>query len=172
MPDSSTNQDSRHRLVDVFVASVAVVAVVLTVVVYVDGARRHRSALEGPLRRHLLRLCCSSARHEPMVPIRRRRPSHARLGVRLQHRAAGFAARRDCGDGRVHALSSTFATTSRTTKIVFNAAQITASLAAGAFVLQLLGLDYADHRRRQAVAIDGDSGSSLPAASCSSPTVC
>ena len=37
MPDSSTNQDSRHRLVDAFVASVAIVAIALTSLVFALG---------------------------------------------------------------------------------------------------------------------------------------
>ena len=62
------------------------------------------------------------------------------MGIRVQHRAARIAARGDSRDGRLHASTSTFASTSRATKVVFNAAQMTASLAAGALVLQLLDL--------------------------------
>ncbi len=35
MPDNSINQDSRHRLVDAYVAAVATLAVALTLVVFI-----------------------------------------------------------------------------------------------------------------------------------------
>ena len=105
MPDNSTNQDSRHRLVDVFVASVALVAVAL------DGRRlraRRKDGIVPPSKGIYVAIFCGllfiGETRTRVVPLRRRRPSHARLGIRLQHRAARLAARCDCGDGRMHAL--------------------------------------------------------------------
>ena len=140
MPDNSTNQDSRHRLVNIFVASVAVVAVILTIVVY--ALTKH--AIVPPSKGLYVGVFCG------LLFIGETRTRWFRFGdggqvtpgwafafsiVLLGSPLVAIAAMAACTlfvDVRDHKSVA---------KIVFNAAQITASLAAGAIVLQLLGLD-------------------------------
>ena len=140
MPDNSTNQESRHRLVNIFVASVAVVAVILTIVVY--ALTKH--AIVPPSKGLYVGVFCG------LLFIGETRTRWFRFGdggqvtpgwafafsiVLLGSPLVAIAAMAACTlfvDVRDHKSVA---------KIVFNAAQITASLAAGAIVLQLLGLD-------------------------------
>jgi diguanylate cyclase (GGDEF)-like protein len=139
VPDSSINQDPRHRLVDVYVAAVAVVAVALTGVVFALG----RGGIVPPSKGVYVAIFCG------LLFIGETRTKWFRFGdggqvtpgwafafsiVLLGSPIVAIAAMAACTlfvDLRDH---------KSLTKIVFNAAQITASLAAGAIVLQLLGL--------------------------------
>ena len=111
--------------------------------------------VEGRLRRHLLRLAVHRREPEPSgsdsaTAARShpagRSPSASSCSARRSSRSRRWRRAR---------CMSISATTSRSTKIVFNAAQITAALAAGALVLQLFGLRGADHRRRPTVVSVG-----------------
>ena len=140
MPDSSTNQDSRHRLVDIYVTAVAVAAVVLTILVY----ELSKQAIVPPSKGLYIGIFCG------LLFIGETRTKWFRFGdggqvtpgwafafsiVLLGSPLVAMAAMAACTlfvDIRDHKSLA---------KIVFNAAQITTSLAAGAIVLQLLGLD-------------------------------
>ena len=140
MPDSSTNQDSRHRLVDIYVTAVAVAAVVLTILVYALS----KQAIVPPSKGLYIGIFCG------LLFIGETRTKWFRFGdggqvtpgwafafsiVLLGSPLVAMAAMAACTlfvDIRDHKSLA---------KIVFNAAQITTSLAAGAIVLQLLGLD-------------------------------
>ncbi len=139
MPESSSNQDSKHRVVDVFVGSVALVAIALTVLVYLNGA----DSIVPPSKGVYVAIFCA------LLFIGESRTKWFRFGdggqvtpgwafafsiVLLGAPVVAIAAMAACTlfvDVRDH---------KNTTKIVFNAAQITASLAAGALVLEVLGL--------------------------------
>ncbi len=139
MPDSSTNHDSRRRLVDAYVAAVAIVAVGLTGLVYALGP----SGVIPPSQGIYVAIFCG------LLFIGETRTTWFRFGdggqvtpgwafafsiVLLGSPIVAIAAMAACTlyvDLRDH---------KSLTKIVFNAAQITASLAAGSLVLQLFGL--------------------------------
>ena len=139
MPESSTHQDSTHRLVDAFVVSVAVVAITLTSLVYALGTH----GIIPPSKAVYVVIFCA------LLFIGETRTKWFRFGdggqvtpgwafafsiVLLGAPIVAIAAMAACTlyvDLRDH---------KSLTRIVFNAAQITASLAAGALVLQLLGL--------------------------------
>ena len=139
MPDSSINQEPRHRLVEAYVAAVAIVAVALTGIVFALG----RDGIVPPSKGVYVAIFCG------LLFIGETRTKWFRFGdggqvtpgwafafsiVLLGSPIVAIAAMAACTlivDLRDH---------KSVTKIVFNAAQITASLAAGAIVLQLLGL--------------------------------
>ena len=139
MPDSSINEDPRHRLVEAYVAAVAMLAVALTAVVFVLG----EDHIVPPSKSVYVAIFCG------LLFIGETRTKWFRFGdggqvtpgwafafsiVLLGSPIVAIAAMAACTlfvDLRDHKSM---------TKIVFNAAQITASLAAGAIVLQLLGL--------------------------------
>ena len=139
MPDTSINQESSHRLVDAFVAVVAVVALALTGLVYI---LQHGEILPRSKFVYVLVFCA-------LLFIGEARTKWFRFGdggevtpgwafafsiVLLGAPVVAIAAMAVCTlyvDLRDH---------KSITKIVFNAAQITAALAAGALVLQLFGL--------------------------------
>jgi diguanylate cyclase len=139
VPDSSINQDSSHRLVDIYVAVVAVVAVALTGVVFVltdDG-------IIPPSKGIYIAIFCG------LLFIGETRTRWFRFGDGGQVTPGwAFAFSIVLLGSPVIAIAAMAACTlfvdlrdrKTTTKIIFNAAQITASLAAGAIVLQLLGL--------------------------------
>ena len=134
MPDSSTNQESRHRLVEAYVATVAVFS-------GRSHGRRLRADKDGsrPARRRASTsrssaACCSSAKRAHggsasetagKSPRDGRSPSASSCWVRHWSRSQRWPCARCFVDVRDH---------KSITKIVFNAAQITASLAAGAIV--------------------------------------
>jgi diguanylate cyclase len=139
VPDSSTNQDSRHRLVDAFVASVAVVAIALTTLVYVLG----QGGIIPPSKTVYVVIFCS------LLFIGETRTMWFRFGDGGQVSPGwAFAFSIVLLGAPIIAIAAMAACTlyvdlrdhKSLTKIVFNAAQITASLAAGALVLQLMGL--------------------------------
>jgi diguanylate cyclase (GGDEF)-like protein len=139
VPDSSINQEPRHRLVEAYVAAVAIVAVALTGVVYALGG----DGIVPPSKGVYVAIFCG------LLFIGETRTKWFRFGdggqvtpgwafafsiVLLGSPIVAIAAMAACTlfvDLRDH---------KSLTKIVFNAAQITASLAAGAIVLQLFGL--------------------------------
>jgi diguanylate cyclase (GGDEF)-like protein len=139
VPDSSINQDPRHRLVEAYVAAVAIIAVALTGVVFALGS----GGIVPPSKGVYVAIFCG------LLFIGETRTKWFRFGdggqvtpgwafafsiVLLGSPIVAIAAMAACTlfvDLRDH---------KSLTKIVFNAAQITASLAAGAIVLQLLGL--------------------------------
>lgn len=139
MPDSSINQEPRHRLVEAYVAAVAIVAVALTGVVYALGG----DGIVPPSKGVYVAIFCG------LLFIGETRTKWFRFGdggqvtpgwafafsiVLLGAPVVAIAAMAACTlfvDLRDH---------KSLTKIVFNAGQITASLAAGAIVLQLFGL--------------------------------
>ncbi|MEO7371706.1 MAG: EAL domain-containing protein [Ilumatobacteraceae bacterium] len=139
MPDTSISQDSRHRLVDVFVAIVALLALGLTASVYL---LQHGNILP-PSKAVYIAVFCA------LLFIGEARTKWFRFGdggevtpgwafafsiVLLGAPVIAIAAMAACTlfvDLRDHKSM---------TKIVFNAGQITASLAAGALVLQVFGL--------------------------------
>ncbi len=139
MPDSSTNQDSRHRLVDAFVASVAVVAIALTSLVFALGDH----GIIPPSKTVYVIIFCA------LLFIGETRTMWFRFGdggqvspgwafafsiVLLGAPLVAIAAMATC------TLYVDLRDRKSLTKTVFNAAQITSSLAAGALVLELLGL--------------------------------
>ena len=139
MPDSSTNQDSRHRLVDAFVVSVAVVAITLTSLVYALGTH----GIIPPSKAVYVVIFCA------LLFIGETRTKWFRFGDGGQVTPGwAFAFSIVLLGAPIVAIAAMAACTlyvdlrdrKSLTKIVFNAAQITASLAAGALVLQLLGL--------------------------------
>ena len=118
--------------------AVAAVAVALTGVVYALGEHDARPAVEGHLRRHLLRLAVH--RRDPHKWFRFGDGGQVTPGwafafsiVLLGAPLVAIAAMAAC------TLFVDVRDRKSITKVVFNAAQITASLAAGAIVLQLLG---------------------------------
>jgi diguanylate cyclase (GGDEF)-like protein len=139
VPESSSNQDSKHRGVDVFVGSVALIAIALTFLVYLNGD----NSIVPPSKGVYVAIFCG------LLFIGETRTKWFRFGdggqvtpgwafafsiVLLGAPVVAIAAMAACTlfvDVRDH---------KSTTKIVFNAAQITASLAAGALVLEVLGL--------------------------------
>jgi diguanylate cyclase len=139
VPDSSIKQDSRHRLVDAYVAAVATLAVALTVLVFVLA----KDGIVPPSKGVYVAIFCG------LLFIGETRTKWFRFGdggqvtpgwafafsiVLLGAPIVAIAAMAACTlfvDLRDH---------KSITKIVFNAAQITASLASGAIVLGLLGL--------------------------------
>ncbi len=139
MPDTSINQESSHRLVDAFVAVVAVVALALTGLVYI---LQRGEILPHSKFVYVVVFCA-------LLFIGEARTKWFRFGdggevtpgwafafsiVLLGAPVVAIAAMAVCTlyvDLRDH---------KSLTKIVFNAAQITAALAAGALVLQLFGL--------------------------------
>ncbi len=139
MPDSSTKQDSRHRIVDAYVATVAVVAVGLTGVVYALS----KDGIVPPSMGIYIAIFCG------LLFIGETRTRWFRFGdggqvtpgwafafsiVLLGAPLVAIAAMAAC------TLYVDIRQDKSVTKVVFNAAQITASLAAGAIVLQLLNL--------------------------------
>jgi diguanylate cyclase (GGDEF)-like protein len=139
VPDSSTNHDSRHRLVDAFVASVAVVAVALTSLVFALGP----NGVIPPSKAVYVVIFCA------LLFIGETRTMWFRFGdggqvspgwafafsiVLLGAPLIAIAAMATC------TLYVDLRDRKSLTKTVFNASQITASLAAGALVLELLGL--------------------------------
>ena len=139
MPDSALAHDPRHRLVDAYVAMVAVAAVALTCIVFALGTRE----IVPPGKGIYVAIFCG------LLFIGETRTKWFRFGdggqvtpgwafafsiVLLGSPIVAIAAMAACTlfvDLRDH---------KSLTKIVFNAGQITASLAAGAIVLRLLGL--------------------------------
>jgi diguanylate cyclase len=139
VPDSSINQDSSHRLVDAYVATVAVVAVALTILVFVLS----EDGIVPPSKGIYVAIFCG------LLFIGESRTRWFRFGDGGQVTPGwAFAFSIVLLGAPVVALAAMAACTlfvdlrdrKTVTKIVFNAAQITASLAAGAVVLQLLGL--------------------------------
>ncbi|MEP7201439.1 MAG: bifunctional diguanylate cyclase/phosphodiesterase [Ilumatobacteraceae bacterium] len=139
MPDSSSNQDSKHRLVDAFVTAVAFVAIALTILVYLNGG----DSVVPPSKGVYVAIFCG------LLFIGETRTRWFRFGdggqvtpgwafafsiVLLGAPIVAIAAMAAC------TLFVDFRDHKNTTKIVFNASQITASLAAGALVLEVLGL--------------------------------
>ena len=139
MADSSTNQDSRHRLVDAYVATVAAFAVGLTIVVFALS----KDGIVPPSKGIYVAIFCG------LLFIGESRTRWFRFGdggqvtpgwafafsiVLLGAPLVAIAAMAAC------TLFVDIRDDKSFTKIVFNAAQITASLAAGAIVLQLLNL--------------------------------
>ena len=139
MPDTSINQDSRHKLVDGYIAIVAVVALGLTGLIYIlqDGR------IVPPSKLVYIAVFCG------LLFIGEARTKWFRFGdggevtpgwafafsiVLLGSPIVAIAAMAACTlyvDLRDH---------KSLTKVIFNAAQITASLAAGALVLLAFGL--------------------------------
>ncbi len=139
MPDSSTNQDSRHRLVDAFVASVAIVAIALTSLVFALGP----NGVIPPSKAVYVIIFCA------LLFIGETRTMWFRFGDGGQVTPGwAFAFSIVLLGAPIIAIAAMAACTlyvdlrdrKSLTKIVFNAAQITASLAAGALVLALMGL--------------------------------
>ena len=139
MLDSSTNQDSRHRLVEAFVATVAIAAITLTSLVYALGPH----GIIPPSKTVYVLIFCA------LLFIGETRTMWFRFGdggqvspgwafafsiVLLGAPLVAIAAMATC------TLYVDLRDRKSLTKTVFNAAQITASLAAGALVLELLGL--------------------------------
>ncbi len=170
MPDNSTNHDSRHRLVDVFVASVAVAAVVLTILVYVLS----KQAIVPPSKGLYIGIFCG------LLFIGESRTQWFRFGdggqvtpgwafafsiVLLGSPLVAIAAMAAC------TLYVDVRDRKSVAKIVFNASQISASLAAGAIILQLLGLDSPITDAGRLSYLWGF-GIVLSGGLCSSPMVC
>ena len=139
MLDSSTNQDSRHRLVEAFVVTVAVVAIVLTTAVFALG----RHGVIPPSKTVYVLIFCG------LLFIGETRTKWFRFGDGGQVTPGwAFAFSIVLLGAPIIAIAAMAACTlyvdlrdrKSLTKIVFNASQITASLAAGALVLELLGL--------------------------------
>jgi diguanylate cyclase (GGDEF)-like protein len=139
VPDTSINQESSHRLVDAFVAIVAVVALALTGLVYV---LQHGEVLPRSKFVYVVVFCA-------LLFIGEARTKWFRFGdggevtpgwafafsiVLLGAPVVAIAAMAVC------TLYVDLRDRKSLTKIVFNAAQITAALAAGALVLLLFGL--------------------------------
>jgi diguanylate cyclase (GGDEF)-like protein len=137
--ESSTNQDSKHRLVDAYVAAVAVVAVVLTAVVFVLTKDTIIPSSNGVY----VAIFCG------LLFIGETRTKWFRFGdggqvtpgwafafsiVLLGAPLVAIAAMATC------TLFVDLRDRKSTAKIFFNAGQITASLAAGAIVLQAMGV--------------------------------
>ena len=170
MPDTATNQESSHKLVDAYVAVVAGVALGLTALVC---ALERGEILPRSKVVYVLVFC-------GLLFIGEARTKWFRFGdggevtpgwafafsiVLLGAPIVAIAAMAICTlyvDLRDHKSP---------TKIVFNTAQITTSLAAGALVLLLLGLraPITDAGR---LSYRWGSESSSPAHWCSPPTVC
>ncbi len=140
MPDRSTKQESRHRLVEAFVATVAAVAVGLTGVVYALTSH----ALVPPSKGIYIAIFCG------LLFIGETRTRWFRFGDGGQVTPGwAFAFSIVLLGAPLVAIAAMAACTlyvdvrddKSITKVIFNAAQITASLAAGAIVLQLLNLD-------------------------------
>jgi diguanylate cyclase len=140
VPDSSTKQESRHRLVETFVVIVAVVAIGLTGVVYALTSH----VLVPPSKGIYIAIFCG------LLFIGETRTRWFRFGDGGQVTPGwAFAFSIVLLGAPLVAIAAMAACTlyvdvrddKSFTKIVFNAAQITASLAAGAIVLQLLSLD-------------------------------
>ncbi len=139
MTESSTHHDQGRRLVDAFVTAVAVVAVTLTVLVYVLG----RPTIVPPSQGIYVAIFCA------LLFIGETRTKWFRFGDGGQVTPGwAFAFSIVLLGAPIVAIAAMAACTlyvdlrdrKSITKIVFNAAQITASLAAGALVLQLFGL--------------------------------
>ncbi len=139
MPDSSTNYDSRRRLVGAYVTSVAIVAVGLTILVYTLG----RPGIIPPSQGIYVAIFCG------LLFIGETRTKWFRFGDGGQVTPGwAFAFSIVLLGSPIVAIAAMAACTlyvdlrdrKSLTKIVFNAAQITASLAAGALVLEIFGL--------------------------------
>ncbi len=139
MPDCSTNKDSRHRVVDAYVGVVAIVALALTGLVYALGP----DEVIPPSNGIYVAIFCG------LLFIGETRTNWFRFGDGGQVTPGwAFAFSIVLLGSPIVAISAMAACTlyvdlrdrKSLTKIVFNAAQITASLAAGALVLQLFGL--------------------------------
>jgi diguanylate cyclase len=139
VPDSSIKQDSSHRLVDVYVGIVALVAVTLTALVFALS----KDGIVPPSKGIYVAIFCG------LLFIGESRTRWFRFGDGGQVTPGwAFAFSIVLLGAPVVAIAAMAACTlfvdlrdrKTLTKIIFNAAQITASLAAGALVLQLLGL--------------------------------
>ncbi len=139
MLDSSTNKDSKHRVVDAYVAAVAIVALALTFLVYALG----QHGIVPPSKGIYVAIFCG------LLFIGETRTNWFRFGDGGQVTPGwAFAFSIVLLGSPVVAIAAMAACTlyvdlrdrKSVTKIVFNAAQITASLAAGALVLQAFGL--------------------------------
>ena len=139
MPDSLLPHESKHRFVDLYVAAVAVISIALTVVVFALG----RDGIVPPGEGIYVAIFCG------LLFIGETRTKWFRFGdggqvtpgwafafsiVLLGAPVVAILAMAGC------TLFVDLRDRKSLTKIVFNAAQITASLAAGAIVLELLSL--------------------------------
>ena len=171
MPESSSNQDSKHRVVDVFVGSVALVAVALTVLVYLNGD----DSIVPPSKGVYVAIFCG------LLFIGETRTKWFRFGdggqvtpgwafafsiVLLGAPVVAIAAMAACTlfvDVRDHKIIDEDRLQRCTDHRIARCRSVGSRSSRSR---------HADHRCRQAVVCDGGSGSSWPERSCSRPMAC